>query len=250
MLNRYHAFGWHLLVSLCVAAVSASLVFLVWYPNDLAYASGVTDIFRLLLLVDVILGPVITLIIFDKKKKELKRDLAVVVVMQFVAMLYGLHAVYVARPVYLVFNIDRFDLVYANDFSDQDLAKATKNEYKSLPQFGPKIIAARMPEDVKSRNEILFGSLSGGSDLSRMPQYYVPYPEQKVEVIHAIQSLDKLRKINEESLSAIDALEKKYAATKTKIGYLPLRGKANDLTVIVNQVTGEIIEMSVLKPWL
>lgn len=249
MLNRYNAFAWHLFASLTVAAFLASLVFLLWYPDQLALASGVTDIFKLLLLVDVVLGPICTLIIFNPNKKELKRDLIVIVLIQLSAMIYGLHTVYVARPVYIVFSIDRFDLVYANELTEQHLAKVKNTEYQSLPLFGPELIATHMPQDNKSRNEILFGFLAGGDDLSRMPQYYLPYQTQKTDVLRATRPLDELKKFNVNELATVNGLLAKYV-DKGNIGYLPLKGKASDLTVVVNRTTGEVIEMSVLKPWM
>jgi len=226
------------------------LVFLLWYPGPLALASGVRDIFLLLLVVDVMLGPVITLIVFNPKKKELRRDLVVVAVVQLAALLYGLHTVCVARPVYVVFNVDRFDLVFANDFTEEKLAKVTKTEYQSLSLLGPKIIAAHPPDDTKEHNELLFQSLSGGDDLPRLPQYYVHYLEQKVNVLKRSQPLVMLKQFNQSKSSMVDTLMNKYAATKIDVGYLPLKGKARDLVVIVNRNTGEVLEMVDLIPWL
>ena len=248
-LNRFHAFGMHLIASACVALLSAMLVFLLWYPGPLALASGVRGIYLLLLLVDVVLGPVITLIVFNPKKKELRRDLAVVVLMQLAALLYGLHTVWIARPVYVVFSIDRFDLVFANDFTEQKLANVTDPEYQSLPLLGPKVIAARRPDELKARNELLFGSLSGGDDLPYLPQYYVPYTELRGDVLKRIQPLSQLKEFNKEKSSALDALMNKYVPMKIDIGYLPLRGKVKDLVVIMNRNTGDVLETVDLAPW-
>ncbi|AMP01649.1 putative type IV pilin accessory protein [Collimonas arenae] len=225
------------------------LVFLLWYPGYLALANGVRDIYMLLLLVDVTLGPVITLIVFNPKKKELKRDLAIVAMVQAAALLYGLHAVYIARPVYVVFSTDRFDLAFANDITDEKLAKVTNREYQSLPKFGPVVIAARRPDDTNARNELLFGSLSGGDDLPQMPQYYVPYTTQRADVLKQSQPLGLLKKFNQNELSIVDALVTKYTALKIDVAYLPLKGKACDLVVIVNRNSAEILEMVNLKPW-
>ena len=74
-MNRFQACATHLLASGAAALLSSALVFLLWYPGLLSYASGVISIFLMLLWVDVVLGPLITLIVFNTKKKELKRDL-------------------------------------------------------------------------------------------------------------------------------------------------------------------------------
>lgn len=249
-LNRFQAFAMHLLVSVCIALSSAALVFLLWYPGLIASASGVRNIFLMLLLVDVMLGPVITLIIFNTKKKELKRDLLIVAFIQLAALLYGLQTVFTARPVYVVFNVDRFDLVYANDIADKNLAKAKEKEYQTLPWFGYRLIAARIPDDRKERTELLMASISGGADLPQLPQYYLPYADVKTDVTKRSLPLGDLKKFNKDRSNAVDDLIKKYVAEKVEVGYLPLRAKVNDLSVIVNRDTGTILEMVDLKPWM
>ncbi len=243
--ERVYAFGCHLLFSTCVALLSAALVFWVWYPGLLAYASGVQNIFLLLLVVDVILGPVITLIIFNRQKKELKRDLAIIVIVQVAAMLYGLHTVFIARPVYIAFTLERFDVVYANQISSENLAQAIRPEYRTLPLFGPKFIAAPLPDDLKAREAIVMGAILGnGDDVQEMPQYYVPYSEQKGQVLKSIKPLSTLKLFNKSRLQTVDALIYKYATRHVDVGYLLVKGKINDLTAIINQSSGEILEMT------
>jgi hypothetical protein len=224
-------------------------VFLLWYPGLVAPASGVRNIFLILLLVDVVLGPVITLIVFNPKKKELQRDLLIVVLIQLAALFYGLHAVFNARPVFMVFNVDRFDIVYATEITDVNLAKATREDYRSFPLFGYRLVAAQSPKDSKQRIEMLDSSLAGGADLPQLPQYYLPYQDMKAEVQKRMRPLDELRSFNKDQLPAIDALINKYALEKNDVGFLPLKAKVSDLTVIVSRNTGEVLGLEDLKPW-
>ena len=248
-LNRYQAFGVHLLGSLVVALLTSALVFLVWYSWPLPIATGVTEIFVLLLSVDVVIGPCLTLAVFNLEKKELKRDLAIVLLLQIGALFYGLHTVFIARPVYLVFNTDRFDLVYANDLSGEKLSKVSDPEFQSIPLFGTKVIAARNPEDVRARNEILFSAVQGGDDLPQMPQYYVAYSDEKNQVLRRMKTLDEIKSFNRDGGGSVDALNRKYASIKAGVGFLPLRGKVEDLAVIVRRDSAEVLEVVNLRPW-
>ncbi|TAK90399.1 MAG: type IV pilin accessory protein [Burkholderiaceae bacterium] len=247
-LNRFQASGAHLLASGGVALLSAALVFLLWYPGSLAYASGVASIFLMVLGVDVTLGPLITLIIFNPKKKELKFDLLVVALVQLAALFYGLHTVFVARPVYLVFNTDRFDVVYANDLSREDLNKAGADN-RNLSWFGPQTVAARLPDDAKARNAILFSAISGGADVQGMPQYYVPYTELQSVAAQRAQPLTALHDLNPDKTLGIDVLIKKYESQKIDAGFVPLKAKVNDLTVVLDKKTGTVLEMVDFRPW-
>lgn len=247
--NRYQAFGAHFSVSTIVALISAALVFLVWYPAPLPAATGVTGIFLILLGVDVVLGPCITLIVFNPEKKELKRDLTIVLLLQVAALLYGLNAVFVARPVYVVYNAGRFDLVYANDLTEEKLQKVSDARFKTPPLFHPQTIAARRPSDAKTRSELLLNSLAGGDDLPQLPQHYVPYADEKAEVVKYLHTIDELRRLNNANSGRVDSVAKKYADRQEGVAYLPLRGKVRDLAVIVAKDSAEVLEIAELSPW-
>ena len=245
--DRLRASGAHLLSSICLAAVSAAVVFWLWYPAPLAEASGVRDIFVLLLLVDISLGPLITLFVFNKKKPELKRDLIIVAVIQLAALLYGLHAVFIARPAFIVMASDRFDLVFANDLDDNKLSEAKLPQFTRLPVLGPEYAGAPMPDDAKERSDLTLSSVAGGDDLQHVPKYYQPYAAVKTSVIQLARPLDKLRAFNKTRGVVIDQLQVKHQASNP--GFLPMRGKVKDLTVIVNRTTGDVLEVVELQHW-
>jgi hypothetical protein len=231
-----------------VAAVAAALVFLLWYPGALAQANGVTQIVLLLLLVDVSLGPLITLIIFNPQKKELKRDLSIIVVVQLAALLYGLYTVHVARPVYIVFSVDRFYLVSANELTDEKLAKAAHAEFKSVPQFGPRTVATHV--DAANMGDFASSLLSGGEDAYQLPQFYVPYEQEKSQAIKNAKPLEKLEVANKAQPEKVEALKAKYASKKIDAGFLPLQGKSKDVSAVVDRQSGAVLEIVDLPPSL
>ena len=115
--GRIRASGIHLGISLCIVALAAVLVFGVWYPYPYREISGGRALFLLVAGVDVVMGPLITLIIFNRAKprRELITDITVVGVLQVAALSYGLWSVFVARPVHLVFEYNRMSVVHAVD---------------------------------------------------------------------------------------------------------------------------------------
>jgi len=99
-----HAAGIHLLCSVFVALLASVLVFGMWYPFPFRELSGGRELFLLVVVVDVICGPILTLVLFCPKKPraELWRDLGLVAFIQLGALFYGLGAVREARPLFLV----------------------------------------------------------------------------------------------------------------------------------------------------
>ena len=116
MSMRIKAFLIHGLVSISVALLVIGLVFFIWYPSPLAKAVGVTHIFLMMLVIDVILGPLLTLLVYKQGKKTLLFDLTIIVVLQVSALCYGLWTVYQGKPAWLVFNADRFLILFYGFF--------------------------------------------------------------------------------------------------------------------------------------
>lgn len=112
-MNRYRAALTHFGISALVVGTVFVLVYFLWYPQPLFRGAGGRDLFVVLAMVDVTVGPLITLIIFKPGKKGLKFDLATIAVLQIAALAYGTHVVFEARPVWVVFLKDRFDLITA-----------------------------------------------------------------------------------------------------------------------------------------
>lgn len=248
-INRYQAFGFHLLGSALVASCGAGLIFLLWYPGLLAYASGVEKIFLLLVSVDVVVGPLITLIIFDKNKKELKRDLFTVLIIQVAALLYGLWVMFSARPVFVVFNSDRFDVVYANELTGERYEKAAYDNFKFPPLWGPVYVGARLPTDAERASSIINSAIAGGDDVQQFPEFYVPYSEMVNDISSLSKPLGDLRQYNKQNASQVDGLINQYSSISDKIGYVPLKARVKNLTVIVDKSTSVILEMNKLQPF-
>ena len=173
----------HLGLSLTIAALAALLVFFVWYPGQFRELAGGRGLFVLLTSVDVVLGPLLTLAVFDraKSRRHLRLDLAVIGVLQLAALVYGLHTVFIVRPVAMIFEVDRMRLVVANDVAIDELPKALP-AYRSLPLTGPLQLAARVPRDGAERTDALMQGLQG-KDVSVRPTFWQPYEESKARAL-------------------------------------------------------------------
>src|SRR2546426_1156821 len=128
-MSRWKASAIHLALSATIGISVFALLFFVWYPGPLFTATGGDKLMLLLIGVDVMIGPLLTLAVFKSGKPGLKMDLTIIGVLQFVALSYGLTVILIGRPVYLVFDGQQFLVVHANALSDADLEKA------SNPQF-------------------------------------------------------------------------------------------------------------------
>jgi len=247
--KRFFASLIHFLFSIIIVFFVLVLVFYIWYPGALAEASGVAEIFFLVLIVDVCLGPLLTFVVFDIKKKGLKRDLLIILLIQLSALFYGIYTVGVVRPAFIVFAVDRFELVYANELSKEQLRFGFSPEYKRVSMLGPKWVAAKMPEDIAERNLLLFQALEGGADLAQSPRYYLSYQEMKSEIIAKSKPLQNLEQFNLEDITTYLSMIDRYDHDIHRYYYLPLQAKKMDLAVVIDRFTADVVEVVDLEPW-
>lgn len=172
---RLRAASLHLAASALLALTAAALVFAVWYPYPYSQVSGGRELFTLVVAVDVMLGPLLTFAIFNRAKPpdELRRDLAVIVLLQLAALGYGLWTVFVARPVYLVFEIDRFRVVHAVEVGEALLPRAPAGLH-TLPLFKTGVLSVRPFASADESMEATLAALQG-VDLAARPDLWQPY---------------------------------------------------------------------------
>jgi hypothetical protein len=246
-MNRYRAALTHFGISALVVGTVFVLVYFLWYPQPLFRGAGGRDLFLVLALVDVTVGPLITLIIFKPGKKGLRFDLATIAVLQLAALAYGTHVVFEARPVWVVFLKDRFDLVRANQVQDESREKAAE-PFRSLSLTGPRIAAARIPKDPDEQFRTMITALAG-VDVSSYPQHYVPYEAVRGEVLAKAKPIRELRALNPGSGPEIDRLLRNLGREEAQVAFLPLRAGKSDLTVLVDAGSGAVLQLAALRPW-
>ena len=243
-MSRWKAAGIHL--SLSFAIVGAMLVFMltVWYRWPLFELSGGSGLTLILAGVDVTLGPLITLIVFKSGKKGLKFDLTFIAVVQAAALVYGIHIVYVVRPVYVLFAVDRFNLISAKDLDPADIAKATYPEFRSLPLGQPPYIAAVLPSDEKERAALLFSGLAG-KDVEMFPKYYVPYEQQAQNALKHAKDISVLLRRDP---AAVRGFLDSAGRSPESVKFLPLRARV-DASVLLDAASGAPLRILKIDPW-
>ena len=154
-LNRWQAFGIHLGISLVIFIVLLGLIVFSWYPGVFFNFGGMQGI-KIVAGVDLVLGPMLTLIVYNAAKKSLKMDLAIIALIQISALTYGVWTVHQQRPYAQVLSYDGLHILTAGDFSYYDIELAT-----SFSADNPSIPVKAyldLPRDEIQINQIAFTS--------------------------------------------------------------------------------------------
>jgi hypothetical protein len=248
-INRWQAAGGHLAISAIVGVAVLAAMILVWYPPPYFQASGGNDLVLLMVGIDVALGPLLTFAVFNPRKGlgKLRLDLAIIAFLQVAALAYGVHVMFTARPAYLVYAVDRFDLIMANLLFDRELAKAPP-PWNRRPIGRPPTIGVKIPEDPKLRDQSLFDALAG-VDLPQQARYYVPYSEVAKVAAARSRSIDELRKLDPPAIDRIDAAVRASGRDESQLGFLGAAAPNRDFAVVVDRNSGEIVDMLMARPW-
>ena len=232
--RRARAAGIHLLLSAAVAAIAAAVVFGVWFPGIYRQVAGGRDLFILVTSVDIVLGPLLTFAVFNLKKgwPHLRRDLAVIGVIQLAALVYGLITVYGARPVAMVFESDRFRVVTVAQVEMQELPQA-RPEYRKLPLTGPWLLGVRTPERGDEANEALFKGLRG-IDRAQRPLFWQPYADSSAEALGRARPLAALLAKYPDLAGGVKSRLQALKVDEASAKFLPLMGRGGDWVAILD----------------
>jgi hypothetical protein len=243
MRDRFRAFVLHLLLSASLITAVMAVIYSVWYPPPTASAAGLADLVWVVVVVDIVLGPLLTFVVFNRAKKSLRVDLACIATLQLAVLAYGVYTIGVARPAWIVFNADRFDLVLAHELEARFVEKAA-TEYRVASWTGPRWVASVNPIDVEERNILIFESATGGADLPQRPDLYVPLESQRESLGRHARQLDELKEFN--SPDAVARLRRDCPGAD---GWLPLMARAQPMIVLVRRSDAKVLGIVALMPW-
>jgi len=163
--NRFVAFAIHLGVSLLMFLVLAAIIKFVWYPGVLFDVEGGWDGIKLIAGVDLIIGPTLTLMVYNIAKKELKRDLAIIGLLQAAYIVGGMTVVGSNRPVAVVYAAGMF---FTMTNVRLEMAKIDVENVPLLNQPKPARINIKLPENKDERSKALthWVLTAGGLDIA------------------------------------------------------------------------------------
>lgn len=239
----------HLLLSLLVAALTALLVFGVWFPAPYRDISGGLTLFVIMLSVDVVCGPLLTLVLLhpSKSRRALAVDMVLIACVQLAALAYGLHTLSQARPLAVVFEVDRFRVVAFADILEADLAAAP--EWVRPWGFAPpQLLGTRMARSGIEKLDSVDASLQGVEPGQR-PSWWQDYALSAASAKERSLPLDALQKLNPGRIHHIQiaAAEAARAPQTGETGspnamrWLPLTSRqAMDWVVLLDPSTARI----------
>jgi len=229
------AAGIHVAISLVIFLVLLYLILVKWYPMPYFQVDGGWQGIRLMFAIDVVLGPLLTFIIFDtrKSRRAITFDLTLIALVQFSALAWGAHTVHSQRPVAIVEYDGVLEAAIAEDFKTQAVSLDSLAQYDDRH---PPVIFERVDPD----DYLTILRLSGqGIPRRAQTSLYERFKDRLPELFtHAATYESKITKVHPELVPALQAMRVEHGQG---VGFLPFSGRHGTL-ILVFSPDGNVVD--------
>lgn len=240
--TRWRAAATHLAISAAIGGAVLSLMLAFWYPPPLFQAMGGIDLALILVGVDIVMGPLLTLVVFRSGKPGLKFDLAVIGFVQLAALAYGCHIISLARPAYIVFVKDQFQVATAVELEPERLAQARYPQFRARSWSGPVFVFGDWPNDIQDQ-QVLVNAALAGEDLQHFPKYYAPYGDGRGAILAKAQTLSQLRATEPSAAKRVEEWLARSGVAERSVLHVTLRGRNAWVSVLVDRRTARPVKL-------
>jgi hypothetical protein len=207
LLFRLQASGVHLLGSALVIGLFLWLVYGYWYVHPYQIVLSALDVVKILVGVDLVLGPLLTLIVFNiaKPRRELARDMGVILAIQLSALSWGVHVTYSMRPQIVAF-LDQD--VYVLTASDIDMtAIPPEISHRSLlsSPVAVYVKGPQTPEEIAQHVSDMF--VNDKPDAPFQPERYRSFADNREKVHNGALRSEEIRKKSDMAAAWFDGLQ-------------------------------------------
>jgi len=204
---RLKAFGLHLSGSAAALTLVLGAFWLCWYRWPGWYLASVLQIVGIVVMVDLALGPTLTLIVANpgKPRRELARDITIIIAVQLIALIYGGVTLWRGRPIYYTFSLDRLEMVQASDLKAEDIVTGRRESPTLAPYWysRPRWIWAPLPDNPEEAQSIVVHSAFGGGDVIEMPRYFRPWEQGLPELRKRLRAVDELESFSRDEKQSL-----------------------------------------------
>jgi hypothetical protein len=238
--QRAVASGIHFLFSLAIFSAFLLTIIFLWFPEPYFTSSGGLQGISLVAAVDLVLGPLLTFIVFNKAKRRnlMIMDLSFIISIQMIALIWGIHTVYTQRPVAIVFWENSF-------FTVPD--KALSRFYEGTPELqdlrnNPRqlIYAVKPPVEDTDARQAMQRRVEKQIPPHHQIEIYRPFSEHFDRATQFNLDIQEIESLNAEMKAQLDDVLHISGGTRDQYIYLPLKSRYRNIVLIFDR-EGQLI---------
>jgi hypothetical protein len=241
---RLKALGLHLLASTVALMLIFGALYLGWYRWPGWYLADVSRVVLVMAGVDIVVGPLLTFIVAgaNKPRRALARDIAVIVAIQLVALIYGTMSIWNGRPLYYAFSENVLQVVQAYDISPGESALARRQKAELAPHWYslPRWIWAPLPQDPHERDRIVASAVTGGDDVISMPRYFRPWDQGLPALRTQLKKVDDVGYLSAADKKVFKERMRAAGLSTDQLNSIPLTGRGYPLLAVFDPASLKI----------
>jgi hypothetical protein len=241
---RLKAFSLHLLSSATVLTLILGSLYFGWYRWPGWHLTDVTRVVFIMVCVDVVLGPTLTFIIANQNKprRELVRDIGIIVAVQLCALIYGSASLWNGRPLYYAFSENVLQLVQAYDIDAAEAENGRRQNPALAPHWYslPRWIWAPLPQNAEESKKIVVSAVTGGDDVISMPKYFKPWNEGLPSLKTQLKKVDDVPYFAKSEKKRLKERMKAVGLPDDQPITMPLTGRGHPLLAVFDPATLKI----------
>ncbi len=246
---RLKAFALHLTGSACALTVVIGGMYLGWYRWPGWYLTEVLHVVGIVVMVDLALGPALTLVVANpaKSRRQLTLDIGAIVTVQLAALIYGAVTLWLGRPLYYAFSVDRLQIVEANDLEADEIALGQRQNPTLAPHWYslPRWIWAPLPENSEEATKIAESATFGGKDVVQMPRYFKPWDQGLPKLREKLTRVDDINQLSRSERQDLRARIARLGLAPDERNALLLWGDIRRVLLVFDPATLQIRAMLV-----
>jgi hypothetical protein len=244
---RLKLFSLHLLSSATVLTLILGCLYFGWYRWPGWYLTDVARVIVVMVCVDVVLGPTLTLVVAKQSKGRhvLARDIGIIVAVQLCALIYGSVSLWSGRPLYYAFSENVLQLVQAYDIDDHEADLGREQNPALAPHWYslPRWIWAPLPQDPDERMKIFEAAISGGDDVISMPRYFKSWEEGLTSLRAQLKKVDNVAYFAKSEKKKLKDKMRAAGMPDDQLDTIPLTGRGHPVLAVIDPASLKITAM-------
>ncbi len=252
VLSKGQAFSIHLALSILIFSSLVAVMWFLWFPGELFFLDGGWQGLKIVGLIDLVLGPALTLLLYKPGKPKLVLDMSLIAMIQISALAYGFYATHQQRTVAVVYADRNFNTLsadavsYANaELIERELTPRSIAELKTMDRSYPSMLRTPdpAPEDF---GKFVSQLLNGYPEYHERTDLFEPLSSEHANMLaEQSVSIEKLETTGADKLVA--AAMQKQGFKNDDVIFHHFKARYAKGIVIVRKETQEILDYVPIK---
>ena len=236
---KLKAFGAHLVISVVVFVLIIAATIWLWYPPPFFWIDGGVQITLLAAAIDIVAGPLLTMVVYRPNKRGLAMNLAVIAAMQAGALTWGVHTLHSQRPVVAAYVGHKQNRFFPVTEEQTRGGSRSLDELRALSSNRPPLVFIDLPENDAEAMRLL---TSAGESVLRQTERFRPIDEARLRrIVQASRTPKNYEVLAPNMASAMARFVAERGGDAEAFAFIPVVGRFGSAMLALSRKDGSVV---------